>query len=226
MSEDFPYADIVILALFAGFILLRLRSILGTRKGPGDPDYFQRVVPPEKTVQEPIIQIDEKTAKLKPKDETDPYLATLADGAVADVIGRIKAKDASFSATRFLAGARAAFEMVFDAYVKGDRQTLKLLLSDAIFQHFSQELDKRTGQEGVPETTLVSVAARDIAQAILDNTTARLTVHFVSEQVTVVRNAKGDIIGGNPSDLHQVEDRWTFERDVMSKNPNWKIVET
>lgn len=224
MSDNIPYADIIILALIAGFILLRLRSILGTKQGRDDLDLFRRATP-DKT-QEPIVQVEDKSAKSRGKDDGDPYLATLTDTAISEVLGRIRAKDSSFSATHFLAGAKAAFEMVFDAYVKGDRQTLKMLLSPAIFQHFSQELDRRAAQENHTETTLVSVTAKDIAQASLDGNKARITVHFMSEQITVVRNAKGEIIEGNPSELHHTEDRWTFERDVTSKNPNWAVVET
>ncbi len=173
-----------------------------------------------------MIQLDEKSLKPKPKEEPDAYLLTLGNSPVAETIRQIKAKDPQFTATGFLQGAKAAFEMVFDAFAKGDRQTLKMLLSEAIFQHFSRELDQRNAQANKSETTLVSVTGKEISQATLDKNTARLTVHFESEQVTVVRGPKGEIVEGNPSELHHVEDQWVFERDVTSKNPNWKIIET
>ena len=147
--------------------------------------------------------------------ETDPRHQAQLHLRLARVLSR-----------HFLQGARAAYEMVFDAFVKGDKQTLKMLLSDTLCQEFSRELDARKGQETQSETTLVSVKAKDITNAVLDRNTARLTVHFESEQVTVVRNSKGEIVEGNPSDIHHVEDHWVFERDVTSKNPNWKIIET
>lgn len=225
--SDIPYADLIILALIAGFILLRLRSVLGSK--PGD-DFFVKKQPPAsgqpEAKLETVVQLDEKSLKTKPKEETDVYLATLGDSPVADTIRQIKAKDPQFTATGFLQGAKAAFEMVFDAFVKSDRQTLKMLLADTIFQHFSRELDSRDAQTNKSETTLVSVAAKDIIQATLDKNTARLTVRFESEQVTVVRGPKGEIVEGNPSELHHVEDQWVFERDVTAKNPNWKIIET
>jgi len=225
--SDIPYADLIILALIAGFILLRLRSVLGSK--PGD-DFFakkqQSAADRLQFKQDPVVQLDEKSLKPKPKEEADAYLMMLADGPVAESLRQIKSKDPQFTATGFLQGAKAAFEMVFDAFVKGDRQTLKMLLSDPIFQHFSHELDNRTKQENKSETTLVSVIAKDITQAISDKNMARLTVHFESEQVTVIRGPKGNIVEGNPSELHHVEDQWTFERDLTSKNPNWKIIET
>jgi len=223
MSEGIPYADIVILALVAGFILLRLRSVLGTKIGNDNPSYFNRPVAQDK--QEPIVQLDEKSLKPK-REEPDNYLAKLDNVPLVDAIHTIKVKDPQFTATRFLEGAKGAFEMVFDAFAKGDKQTLKMLLSDTIFQEFGKEIAEREGHDEKTETTLVSVEAKDITHAELVSNMAHITVLFLSEQVTVVRNAEGAIIEGDPSEINHVEDRWVFERDVASKNPNWKIIET
>ena len=222
--QEMPYADLIILALIAGFILLRLRSVLGSKTD----DFFGKKQPPAIAQADlkpgSVIQLD---VKAKPKEETDTYLMSLGSNSpVAETLRQIKAKDPQFMATGFMQGAKAAFEMVFDAFVKGDRQTLKMLLSDAIFQQFSRELDLRDAKENKSETTLVSVSPKEISHAALDKNTARITVHFESEQVTVVRSPKGDIVEGNPSELHHAEDQWVFERDVTSKNPNWKIIET
>jgi predicted lipid-binding transport protein (Tim44 family) len=226
MNDGIPYADIVILALIAGFILLRLRSVLGSKMGNDHPDYFNRPanVLPEKL--EPVVQIDEKSLKPKPQEETDAYMATLSNPAVSEVLNSIKDKDTQFSATHFLEGARGAFEMIFEAFAKGDGETLKFLLSDPIFQEFSKHMAARGTQENKTETTLVSVQAKDITHASIDGTVAHITVKILSEQVTVVRNPKGEIVDGNPSDIHHVDDNWTFERDVTAKNPNWKVIET
>jgi predicted lipid-binding transport protein (Tim44 family) len=222
--QEIPYADLVILALIAGFIVLRLRSVLGSKSSD---DFFGKK-PSEQTKSrlETIIQLDEKSLKLKPREEPDTYLASLGSSPIADTIREVQEKDPQFTATRFLQGAKSAFEMVFDAFVKSDRQTLKMLMSDTIFRQFSRELDGRDGQENKSETTLVSVTPKEITHAALEKNTARFTVRFESEQVTVVRNPKGDIVEGDPSELHHSEDQWVFERDVTSKNPNWKIIET
>lgn len=225
MSEGMPYADIVILALIAGFILLRLRSVLGSKTGNDLPSYFDRPLPIAPEKQEPIVQLDEKSLKAK-RDEPDAYMATLDNAVVAEVISAIKVKDPQFTASHFLDGAKGAFEMVFDAFAKGDRQTLKMLLSDNVLKEFSGAIDARGLQDNKTETTLVSVKAKDITDASLTGSTAHITVHFSSEQVSVVRNGKGEIVEGNPSDILPVEDHWVFERDITSRNPNWKIIET
>lgn len=226
MTEEFPYADIVIFALIAGFILLRLRSILG-QKGEGDgANFFQppRIKPVENA--DPIIQLGEKSQKSRPRIDQDPYLATLGEGAVLQSINDIKTKDPLFSATTFLDGAKMAFEMVFDGFNKGDKQTLGLLLSQEICADFVRDIDTREKQEHKQETTLLSVVPKEITRIKLDKNMAQITVHFESEQVTVERGKDGTIIAGDPSDVKYVRDEWVFERDITSKNPNWKIIET
>ncbi len=226
MSETIPYANLLILALVAGFILLRLRGILGKDLGNDQPNFFNRA-PIEKTDRDqPIVQLHEKLLKPKPKEEADPYLAALGDTPVASGLKRIKEEDPEFSASEFLEGAKLAFEMVFDAYVKGDKDTLRMLLSDALYKEFSGEVDSRAGEENKRETTLVSILGKDITQARLEGTTAHIGVRFISEQVSVMRNPQGEIVGGDPSALQHIEDEWVFERNTHSKNPNWKIIET
>ena len=224
MSDGTSVYDILILALVAGFILLRLRSVLGDKIGNDSPGYFSKPVVADKP--EPVVQLDEKFLKPKARDEQDGYMATLSDTTIIDGINAIKSKDAQFTASHFLAGAKSAFEMVFDAFAKGDTQTLKMLMSESIYQHFHKEITDRDTQDSRTENTLVSVQAKDITQAELNNSTARLGVHFISEQVSVIRNKAGEMVGGDASDIHHVEDHWLFERDLTSKNPNWKIIET
>lgn len=220
--DNLPYADIVILALVAGFILLRLRNVLGQKTGNDNPQFFKRD-PAEK---EAVVQVVGRALKTKPSDETDTYLGTLDNAAIAAAIADIKKIDPAFSATGFLAGAKMAYEMVFDAFGKGDKKTLEMLLDKPLYETFSQEIDARAAGDRKTETTLVSVRAKDIVQAALVGTNARLAVRFDSEQVSLVKDAEGKIIEGDASDAHPMDDEWLFERDVSSKNPNWKIIET
>lgn len=226
MSEGIPYADIVIIALIAGFILLRLRNVLGQKTGHDNPQFFkkqQEIVPERKDT---VVQLHEKILKPKSKEDNDPYMATLSDAMVVQYLKDIKAKDAQFNLTQFMDGAKMAFEMVFDAFAKGDTQTLKLLLADNVFNEFNHEIEKRNAQENKEETTLVAVTKKELVQARLTGNMAQLTVKFTSEQIIVTRNAEGQIIEGDVSDTQDVESEWVFERDVTSKNPNWKIIET
>jgi predicted lipid-binding transport protein (Tim44 family) len=225
MSEGIPYADILILALVAGFILLRLRSVLGNRVGNDDPDFMRPL--PKSRPDEPVVQLGDKPNKFKIKEaEPDPYLLNLKEKDVADTLSAIKLKDPGFVATTFLQGARMAYEMVFDAFAKNDKQTLKMLLSDDIYKHFLAEMEERDKSDRKSETTLVAVSAKDITRAVMSGSNVQLCVKFSTEQVTVVRDSENKIIEGDASRVVHGEDEWVFERDVNSKNPNWKIIET
>lgn len=225
MSEGFPYADIVILALVAGFILLRLRSVLG-QKGDNDKPDFLQSSKISIIKDDPIVQLSDKSLKPKPLMDLDPYVSSISDSNILQAIKDIKAKDPLFNTTSFIEGAKMAFEMVFDAFAKGDKQTLSMLLSQEIYNDFLRHIDEREKQENKPETTLLSVRVKEILRANLDKNNARFTVSFESEQVTIERSRSGEIVSGDPSDTHHVNDEWVFERDITSKNPNWKIIET
>lgn len=225
MSQGVPYADIIILALIAGFILLRLRSVLGQKDVGRDVEFLQRLKPVA-DVAEPVVQLSEKNLKSKDKDESDAYLLLLDDEKTVTALQGIRAKDPQFTANWFLDGAHQAFEMVFDAFNKGDKQTLKMLLSDTLYQQFMDAMDARDREDNKPDSTLVAITAKDIVQATLSGSVAQITVKFVSEQIQLVRDAKGTIVEGNPSQTQLVEDEWVFERDIGAKNPNWKIIET
>jgi predicted lipid-binding transport protein (Tim44 family) len=223
--DNIPYADIVILALIAGFILLRLRSVLGQKNG-NEEQFFKRDMEKESARErEPVILPGTRNAPVS-AGETDSYLYSLKNDAVAKTIADIKLVDPSFTATGFLHGAKMAFEMVFDAFAKGDRKTLEMLLDRPIYETFSREIEAREKADEKTEITLVSVKAKDITSATLTASRARLAVKFDSEQVSIVRDRDGKIIDGDPSNHHPMDDEWVFERDISSKNPNWKIIET
>ncbi len=225
MSDGSSYADLVILALIAGFILLRLRSVLGDKVGNDNPSYFNKIIPSASQAPAAIVQLDEKSLRPKTREE-DPYLMGIKDSALAESIEQMREKDPQFTATAFLQGAKMAYEMVFDAFAKGDRKTLSMLLADDIAAQFAKEIDAREAAENKTETTLVSVKAKDITAASVTGSIARITVVFESEQVIVTRSSKGEVVGGDLSELHEAQEDWVFERNMTSKNPNWKIIET
>lgn len=226
MSDGIPYADIIIMALVAGFILLRLRSILGDKVGNDKPSYFNKPTHPDAESLDTIVQLEDKSGKAKIRQDPDPYMAKVRDESVIDAISAIKAKDPEFNATFFLDGAKSAYEMVFDAFSRKDTDTLKFLLSARVFQEFSEALDANAKQDAKNETTLISAKAHEIKAAELVGTKARITVAISSEQVHVTRDSAGEIVGGDASFVHEIEDEWVFERDVTSKNPNWKVIES
>lgn len=224
MDDAFPYADILILALIAGFVLLRLRGVLGQKIGHG---FESPAAEPKRVEQEPlVIQMAEKPRSRGDEEPEAKLAAALPSESARQAAGSIRASDPQFTLQAFLAGAKMAFEMVFDAFVKGDRDTLKMLLSQKLFDFFAGELDKRKHEDRVEETTLLAVLSQEIKDISVEKSTARVVVKFVSEQVTVVRDKEGKIVEGDPSSSHHVEDEWTFERDITSRNPNWKIIDT
>lgn len=222
-----PYSDIIILALVAGFILLRLRSILGQQTGfDGTPNPTS---PEPKRKEDIIIQLADRVRAVKQETLTqkaDTPLPEALSESSKQAVAAIKAADASFTIADFLRGAKGAFEMVFDAFLKNDKAALELLLAPEIAKVFVSEAEARKKGERVTETTLVAVESTTIKSVNFTKPKAQITLHFISEQVTVVRDTAGKIIEGNASHVERVEDEWTFERDITSKNPNWVVIDT
>lgn len=227
MSDGMPYADIVLLALIAGFVLLRLRSVLGQNIGrdPVQPEYrkVEKAEQESSVFRKPdTIAGDFKEVLREEKDEAIEALPA----PLRETVAAIRARDSDFTVKSFMEGARGAFEMIFDAFNENDRDTLKMLLSPELYTTFARELDQRTAAAERGETTLLALLSQEMAAASLTGPMARITVRFVSEQVSVVRDAAGAIIDGDPSHPQHVEDEWVFERDTGSRNPNWTIIDT
>ncbi len=224
--DSIPYADIIILALIAGFILLRLRGVLGQKTGNDNPQFFKREQEKKEAPDDKIVHISDKGQKTKPLDVLDVYLSKITNDSITKTIADIKKSDSQFTATGFMDGAKMAYEMVFDGFAKGEKATLEMLLEKNLYETFAAEIDARTGNDITTETTLLSVKAKEIVSATFTGNIVRLAVKFESEQVSVSKNKQGEIVEGNVSDSHLMDDEWLFERDVTSKNPNWKIIET
>ncbi len=227
MSPSVPFADIIILALVAGFILLRLRSILGQQTGfDGTPKPMN---PDAKRKEDIVIQLSEKLRAIKQEQVAQKADLPLPEELTDDskrAIEAMRVADLNFSVNEFLRGAKGAFEMVFDAFLKNDRSNLEMLLAPDVAKHFLSEAEARTKTDRITETTLVAVESATIKSANYSAPKAQITVTFISEQVTVVRDKDGKIIEGNASHIERVEDEWTFERDMNSKNPNWPVIDT
>lgn len=216
MEGGFPYGDIIVIAAIAAFILLRYRSMLGEQRGRDVSDIV-RSRPMEPI--EPVVQPVESRRKEKPV-VVEPV------GPFADKLSAMRAIDADFTTEEFLEGARGAYEMVIDAYNESDHETLKMLLSDAVYKEFKAVADANEKEGRKPHTTLVAIVKAEIADAKLKGNVATITVDFLSEQIPLVRNAAGEVIEGNASHQEAVEDQWVFERNLTSADPAWKIMDT
>jgi predicted lipid-binding transport protein (Tim44 family) len=146
--------------------------------------------------------------------------------AIAAGLDAIAHEDPSFDAKHFIAGARAAYEMIVTAFSEGDRRTLKNLLSKEVYDGFEAAIREREGKGEKVETRFVSIDKSDITGAEVRAHTAHVTLRFVSQLVSVTRDKAGTVIDGNPEKVTDVTDVWTFARDISSRDPNWKLVAT
>ncbi|NDF12610.1 MAG: Tim44 domain-containing protein [Proteobacteria bacterium] len=219
--------DILFFAILAGFIFFKLRATLGKRDGsapsarppgsvlggfakPKNDGTIIDVTPLKKT----------ETAVPEPKEPENLTAEMKAQ------IAKIKEKDAGFSAARFLSGASTAYEMVITALNDGDKDTLQDLLDTENLNAFEAEIERRKASGNEYKTTLVAIVSSDIKEITLVKNMAEITVDFVSEQTSVVKDKEGKIVEGNPSRVSRITDSWVFRRDITSRDPNWTIIAT
>jgi len=145
---------------------------------------------------------------------------------IAQGLDAIVAEDPTFDLKHFLAGARAAYEMIVTAYAEGDRRSLKNLLSRDVYEGFDAAIREREAKGETAESRFVSIDKSDITAADLKGRTVQITVRFVSQLVSLTRDRNGAVIDGSPDKVTDVTDVWTFARDLSSRDPNWKLVAT
>jgi predicted lipid-binding transport protein (Tim44 family) len=217
---DFPHSlDIILFAMVALFLVLRLRSVLGRRTG-----HERRRNNPFLRQAEPT---GDKVVPLGPRVATAPPQPAEPPGdAVAAGIARIRAADAEFDAAHFIEGARIAFEMVVSAFAAGDKAKLRPLLSDEVYRPFGAAIDERNAAKETLETRILGLKSLDIVEADLSGRWARVTVKIVSDQINVIRAHDGSIVDGDPDHPIEKTDYWSFARETRSTDPNWALVTT
>jgi predicted lipid-binding transport protein (Tim44 family) len=233
----FDIYTIVFLAV-AVFIFLRLRSVLGQRTGRERPPYdpFSARDPvrgaakdaaKDKVVNLPGRAVEPAVNAAEPVAAADRWKGVAEPGSsLAAGLDAIAATDPDFDAKHFIAGARAAYEMVVTAYAEGDRRTLKNLLSREVFEGFDAAITERERREEKVETRFVSLDTAEIVGAELRGKSAQITVRFISQLISVTRDKSGAVIDGNPEKVTEVTDVWTFARELSSRDPNWKLIAT
>ncbi len=225
MGDGFQALDIILFAMIAAFLVLRLRSVLGRRTGhqkrpPDAASESRRESQPDDNIVElPGRERDSETPASS-FDEIDP------DDPVAAGLTEVKIADPSFDPASFADGASAAFEMVVQAFAEGDTKILRGLLNDEVFDNFSMAIDEREKAGETLETTVIGIKKTDIIEARIDGRTAFVTVKVVSEQVNVTRDKEGVAIDGDENRVTDVTDLWTFARNMRARDPNWTLVET
>ena len=224
MTGGFPL-DLILFAMVAAFLVLRLRSVLGRRTGferppapePRAPGYDPRATPPLEGVAEEARPPAPRggTRHVLPDPRTVPGAA----------LGRIAAAERGFDPENFLNGAEGAFRMIVTAFAAGDRQTLRALLSDATYAGFEQAITDRENAGEQQRTEIRAVHEMAIETADLRGSTAEIVVRFVTDQVNMTTGRDGEVVTGSDA-ITELTDLWTFQREVGSSDPSWKLTGT
>jgi len=209
--------EIIVLAVIAGAILFKLFSVLGQKTGEErqPPNPLERRPRAERKEDGKVVQLPHRPAN-----------AAAADTSSAQGLTELQIADRSFESQAFLAGAKSAYEMIVCAFAAGDKAELRALLADGVYENFERAIDARAAREEEAVTEFVEIGDASIVSASVKDGAARVTVDFVSQQIRAVKNKDGAVIQGDPARVDTVKDRWTFERAIASRDPNWSLVAT
>ena len=211
---------IVILAMIAGFLALRLYSVLGKRTGHE---------------QEPALRPAEDRAKVtvlqpRPATEMSGDSVRLADGLIAPGaemgVRALIAADRSFDVPQFVDGAKSAYRMVLEAFWRGDRDEIAWLCDDDVRASFEEAIAAREAEGHVLDNRLVSIEKARIVEASVDGRIAQVALQFEADIAAITRDKDGNVVAGSMTDAIGTNDIWTFTRDIRSADPNWKLSET
>jgi predicted lipid-binding transport protein (Tim44 family) len=220
--------EIVILAMIAAFLGLRLYSVLGRRAEheeepiPGRIDSKSNAggAPVAPAPRQPVERQLAQNAALRPRD-MPAVTASVERGLHA-----IAAADRQFDAHAFLEGARSAYRMILEAYWRGDREELQQLCDGDVAESFARAIDARRAAGETLDNRLVRIEETTIAGASFDAPFARITVRFRADIAAVTRDAEGHVIAGSLDDAIEAIDIWSFSRNVASSDPDWLLDET
>ncbi len=197
MSNQFGFIDIILLAMFAGFIILRLRNILGRKtghQGKAMKGYFPKGM-------EVLKDIENNEA--------------IRSGNIDEEVKK-----------NFLKGANIAYEQIINSFAKGDKKSLKGLLGKEMFNEFSKVIDERKDKELKYETTFIGIKSSKILEFKKIENIYKVSVNFVSEIITCTKDKNNKTIEGDPDTIKTVNDVWKFSKNMWSQDPTWFLVDT
>ena len=195
MSENFGYIDIILLAIMAGFILLRLRSTLG--KGADNMPMKARF-----TQTQSNEEFVKKTVNDEPKQDEN-----------------------KFNEKTFIKGAEAAYEIIINAFAQSDRKILKPLLTKDLYKSFDDVIKERSVKKITSDMTFIGIKETKVLDVNVVGSVHKVKSKFVSEIVNCLKNDKGEVIEGNPEQIKLVTDVWVFQKDLKSNDPTWYLTE-
>jgi predicted lipid-binding transport protein (Tim44 family) len=231
MEDTFDITTLLFLVA-AVVIGLWLRSVLGRRTGHEKPRYDP--VSPARNGAAPDNVVTMPLAAARPLNESEPAptpeerLGKYANRS-ADLAGglmEIARADGNFEPSKFLDGAKAAYETIVTAFAQGNRKLLKQLLSREVYDGFEMAISQRERSGETVEFSFIGISKADLERAGLAGRMAQVSVKFVSELITSTHDRNGTLMDGDPKKIREVNDIWTFARDVTSRDPNWKLIAT
>ena len=202
MSEAFQYIDILILAIIAGIVLLRLRSVLGRRTGHEKTDKTSY------NYETPQQSSEEKVVTIEPK-----------------VVSSSR-EDGWFDKDDFLRGASNAYETIVTNFENGNKDALKPLLSNEVLNSFTSVIDERNSKNETVEFNFIGIEKSEIVHKDLKKNPMEVTVRFISEMITCIKNSKDEVISGSLNQVQKITDVWTFEKIKDKKTSNWLLTAT
>lgn len=207
---------VVLLAMVAAFLALRLYSVLGKRTGHEQP----LPKPAEDRTVTPLPRTVDMPAEIK--DARNPAIEPGAEAGLRQIV----AIDGAFDSTQFLDGAKSAYKMILEAFWKGDRETLEWLVEGDVRDAFGDAITAREEAGHSLDNRLVRIEKAVISDAEVSGGVARITVRLDADIAAVTRDAEGNVIAGSLTDAVDTHDVWTFSRTLKSDDPNWKLSET
>ncbi len=244
MGETSILVNLILLAVAVG-VFLKLRSVLGRRTGHERPPYDPYSAP-EKTAargeggSDKVISLPKRRevapetgGAIDPYPQREPYVVKDRWAGIApegsplsQTLTEIALADRRFDAEAFLSGARIAYEMIVTGFAKGDRKALQPLLDEHVLKSFEAVIAGREERGETVEQNFIGISNAVLTAATLEQKRARITIKFTSELTSCVKNRDGVVIDGDPVTVRQVTDVWTFERDLKTADPNWRLVAT
>ncbi len=211
--------QLLVLAGIAIFLILKLRSVLGTREG------FEKPPVPLEDVR-PRVRRDFEVIEGGPDRDITDHAADGSDTAKA--LAAMKLAEPGFSVNTFLQGARGAYEMILMAFERGDLDAIRPFLADEIEAAFAQVINAREAQGLTVTAKFIGLKEMSLVEASFDRDTkfAEITVRYVGELTSAIRNAAGEIVEGSEKEIKRQRDVWTFGRSMGASDPNWQLIAT
>ncbi|WAT16765.1 Tim44/TimA family putative adaptor protein [Aurantiacibacter sp. MUD11] len=213
--------EIVILAMIAAFLGMRLYSVLGRRA-----EHEEEIIPSNRFEPRDAQDTPQAPAAVSPELVQNERAIAGYPPAIERGLRDINAADRNFELLGFLEGAKSAYEVILEAFWTGDKEELRQLCDDDVYESFAAVIDEREAAGITLENRLIRIEDTTVHSAHLDGKVARIAVRFVSDIASVTRDKDGNLIAGSLDDAVESRDVWTFSRDTRSADPNWLLDET